>query len=438
MKNKYILLITCYFFISIKESGISLGVTQAYAGTDFIVIKTKECKPKVPETIGSWMDQAACEFNHSVVKPIQKCYDSFRLDKSKGVACAFDVTQKIKSFKAECSVFASEELQSICQTTSESLQKVVECHELKGTAKESRDCTNKAVMEFHKDIQKTAKSLLSNTSNAITSNPKFPIWVADGNRDAVTKEFLNPSPKSSPISPALKEIQTKISAYTGSGFDGEYTLAVKNDAIEHVKMEEERLERERLERIAQAERERQAKIARMEERKREMEHELTQMRSTGYKTPSKCQQAKSELAKAENFARNAAQGSQAMANWTGNSQWSQAAQGWNNMANMLSAAENAVAIGCVFAGEGDFMDMSNAIMGLNNDLQALKNSGSSNAFGNQSTVSQDDGCIRVKAQCPGQKAALERIQKSGGPGSAEAAGNLEKLRATCAPCGYNW
>lgn len=304
MKIKCILLILiCYFFISIKESGIFFGVTQAYAGTDFIVIKTKECKPKVPETIFSWIDQAACEFNHSVVKPIQKCYDGFGSNSLKGLQCVMGITEKFKSVKPEfCNSSELSEQQSIICSTAESLQKVADCYSEGIVGGTSRRCAVNAIKDFHKTIQETGKTLISNTRDAVNI-PNFNTIAATGAKD---NEYLSLMKNTSPNANAIKEIQSKIAGYSGKAFESEIALAVENDENEQQKMKEERLERERLERerlerIAQAERERKAKIAQMEEAQRryaEQQRRQTprpQPQHNNDSGPSACENAQTAL-----------------------------------------------------------------------------------------------------------------------------------------------
>ncbi|HMX32742.1 MAG TPA: hypothetical protein PKC66_10925, partial [Leptospiraceae bacterium] len=202
----------------------------------------------------------------------------------------------------------------------------------------------------------------------------------------------------SPNALAIKDIRSQIDSYTGSGFLAKIEQGVKSDAIEQRKMEEERIERERQERIAREEQQRQQRLADLENQKRQMENEYYQMKSTGLKTPSKCQQAKAEYAQAEANMRQAANFSRGMGSFaTGD-----AANAWNNTANAFDAGanvaetlKNAISIGCVMAGEGDFVDMANAIGNLNNSIQTLKsssNSGSTYSAPSNPTSSAPDRC----------------------------------------------
>lgn len=273
MKTKIIFLILFFLFsINKKETGFSIGTNEIFADTKFIVFKTKECIPKVPETIGSWMSQEACEFYHTGVKPIQKCFDDFRLDKAKGVACALDITNKIKSTAPDCSAMDSEQFKSICESAKESLQKVSDCFEYKGNSKEARECAKVAIKDFHGKVQENAKSLFANTKDTINRNPDFASWAASGEKDPISREILNPNQKVSSSASAIKEIQAKIAAYSGRAFDSEINQAIKNDAAEQIKMAAEQAERERQERIARAERERQERIDQLR-RKAEQDRE---------------------------------------------------------------------------------------------------------------------------------------------------------------------
>ncbi len=412
--KKILFILFIYFYINVNETNISFGTTQVFAETSYLLTKTTECKPKTPETIFSMMDSAICEFNSILIKPIKKCYSSFGSNSLQGLKCAIGITEKLKSLKPEyCSSKELSAEQSIVCKTAESVQKVADCYDDKGVG-EARKCAVKEIKDFHKDIQETGKTIFSNAKESITDNPKYPIWAAEGNRDSISIEILNPYPKASPMAPAIKKIQAEIATYSGRGFDGEYTLAVKNDAIEQQKMEEERIERERLERIAQAERDRQERITQLKRR---------------------AEQAQERYARAKHSGPNS----------SGCRDWQRANQAGRGVNQILSAggvdtslgdklldASEAGAAICKFVDQPTLANYLNMAKESQEAYESATNQGGSNSS------AQDDGCIRVKAQCPGQKAALERILKSRGPESDEAEANLEKLRGICAPCGYNW
>jgi len=136
---------------------------------------------------------------------------------------------------------------------------------------------------------------------------------------------------------------------------------------------------------------RQEQIARLRQQKEQQERQLAEMRRTGMRTPSKCQEAKEGLAKFENAAR---MGSQFVGAFGGDTRMLDMA------ANSAAFWRNAVTVGCVFAGEGDFMEMMGSIASLNSQINSLNQSSrntttSSNSY-NQSPAPSCSysGCYR--------------------------------------------